>query len=66
MMEKKKYVAPAIEVMEVENEGGVMSASLGGALGYDGKMSQTNYGEVEINAIGNELDDMITNILTFE
>ena len=68
--EKQKYTAPRIEVIAVENEGNVMSGSLGGVIDggdaisskayYSGRRSSYN------TATPNDLEDLINDILTVE
>lgn len=66
-----RYVAPAIEVIEMENEGVI--ASSGNLPGYgDGEMFSTgNSSRMRSNSNYNaasfsELEDAINNILTFD
>lgn len=66
---KDAYVAPSIEIIELENEGTVMSASNnmpgignGGGIGTPTTRSNTrSYG-----ASSSDLEDMINDILTVE
>lgn len=65
-MKKKKYLAPAIEVLEVEYEGGVMSIS-GNApsdMPYT-PLSQTPYAGYNAG-LTNDLEELVNNIFTVE
>ncbi len=71
MMEKQKYVVPAIEVMEVDHEG-VMAASPISAGAPQYQPGDPLVGASKGNDIGvqsyslGDFEDMINNILTFE
>lgn len=69
---KEKYVAPAIEVITMEVEGGVMAGSLGD-VGDGGSAFSSSYssrrstGARSYNGASNsDLEDMINDILTIE
>lgn len=70
---KEAYVAPSIEVIEMENEGSVMMASggVGGGYGNGGtfKSVSNSYNSRTRNsysASSSDLEDMINDILTIE
>ena len=72
---KEAYVAPSIEVIEMENEGCVMTASggVGGGFGNEGSIgksvSNNSYNSRTRNgysASSSVLEDMINDILTIE
>ena len=65
---KQAYVSPQIEVIKMENEGTVMSASgnLGDGIGNGGNIG-TPAARRGYNAAGSsDLEDMINDILTVE
>ncbi|WP_300699962.1 hypothetical protein [Bacteroides sp.] len=70
-LKKQAYTAPSIEVIEMENEGAVMTASATGSLGGFGK-GETIGGTSgtkarSYNSAGSsDLEDMINDILTVE
>ncbi len=69
--ERQKYTAPRIEVIAVENEGSVMSASLGGVTDGGNAVSNSKYyhsgGRSNYNsATSSDLEDLINDILTVE
>lgn len=66
-MEKQTYVTPSIEIIEIENEGSVMTTSgsvpgfnPGGGVGLRSGRSRTNHASVS------ELEDLINDILTIK
>lgn len=72
---KEQYLAPAIEVIKMETEGGVMSGSLGGGIGDGGNgLAGNSYGRRTGGATRHsygsastsELEDLINDILTIE
>ena len=67
---RKTYSAPAIEVIEMENEGSVMSTSgnigdFGGGGSGGGVVPQSSRNTYNSSS-ASELEDMINDILTFE
>lgn len=72
---KQKYVAPAMEVIEVENEGGIMAVSGGvsapgmndggGMFSTGGTRSTKSNAYQGGNALG-ELEDILNDLLTVE
>ncbi len=68
-MKKKNYVAPVIEVIDLEHEG-VLAGSLNANgvegpadMGHGGSMSSINY--VGYNAgLANDVEEMISNLFT--
>lgn len=66
---KEAYVAPTIEVIKMENEGTVMSASgsLGnGGIGNGGPIGTPTSTKSYRGASSSDLEDMINDILTVE
>lgn len=68
MKKKEKYLTPHIEVIEVENEGSVMSASINtGSSVSDFNSGGSLFPMTRNNASAlSELEDMINDILTFD
>ena len=65
---KEAYVAPTIEVIEMENEG-VMAMSIenGGSIGKSaGNNSYNSRARNSYSASSSDLEDMINDILTIE
>lgn len=66
---KKAYVAPTIEVIEMENEGSVMMDSFGNGGNIGKSVSNSSYDSRSSNSYGassSDLEDMINDILTVE
>lgn len=65
---KATYVAPSIEIIEMENEEGVMALSGGNSVpGYgNGGNVGTQKSSRSYNASSSDLEDMINDILTVE
>lgn len=73
--QKEQYLTPAIEVIKMETEGGVMSGSMIGGIGDGGNaFSGNTYGRRTggttrhsySGASTSELEDLINDILTIE
>ena len=67
---KEAYTAPSVEIIEIENEG-VIAASSGGSTGEDYNTrpmtrSASSAGSYTNAASGNDLEDLINDILTVE
>lgn len=71
---KEQYLAPAIEVIKMETEGGVMSGSMNGVGDGGSALSGNTYGRRTGGATRHsygsastsELEDLINDILTIE
>lgn len=69
-VEKQKYISPLVEVIQMENEGNVMTASLptpgdgGSGFRNSGIYRKTSRGYN--SASGSDLEDLINDILTVE
>lgn len=68
--QKEQYIAPALEVIKMETEGNVMSASANGSLpdvGNGGSGTRSSRTRSGYNAASsNDLEDMINDILTVD
>lgn len=66
---REKYMAPAIEVIDIEVEGSVMTASdfgNGGSATRSFGKANTYSGSYSTNVSSNDLEDLIDEILTVE
>lgn len=71
-MNKEKYLSPAIEVIKVENEGGVMSASApgfndGGSMTSSSASTRSRSAGSSVHQTASplsDLEDLINDILT--
>jgi hypothetical protein len=64
---KAKYVAPLIEIIEMESEGVMALSNMpGGNPGLPGRSSSRRTTQHHSSSSMSELEDMINDILTFE
>lgn len=64
---KAKYVAPLIEIIEMESEGVMALSNMpGGNPGLPGRSSSRRTTQRHSSSSMSELEDMINDILTFE
>lgn len=64
--EKKTYVSPCIEVIELENEEVIATSGQVGSMDIETWSAPTNSQTYTHGASGNDLEDMINDILTIE
>lgn len=64
---KETYTAPSLEVIKMENEGVIAASGLGSTEDYTPTpMSNTRVNSSYNSASGNDLEDLINDILTVE